>query len=330
MPYKDKEKGRVHNKAYYLANKKILSEKQRERYLKNPQKHIESSRKRYAEKTKEIKLQNHNRYLKNKNRIKKVNAIWILKNKEKVKIIKKRYRDSHKEQIKKYSIEYSKSHRNQRNKHRRQWRKNNPERVKEEKLKLRFKITLIEYNKLLEQQNNKCGICNETFDFSNLNKMKYPSVDHCHSTKKVRGILCRRCNSGIGGFHDNIDLLNRALLWLFNQITFIKINTAIQNITVIYKKSYLKKYKLTPGQFKKMVLIQNNKCGICEKDLSKVKINGSGTGPYNIDHSHTTGKIRGILCPLCNKALGLLKDNAEIIKNAIKWLEEKGTSNENS
>ncbi len=39
-------------------------------------------------------------------------------------------------------------------------------------------------------------------------------VDHCHTTNKVRGILCQKCNSGLGFFKDNIDSLNNAIKYL--------------------------------------------------------------------------------------------------------------------
>lgn len=55
----------------------------------------------------------------------------------------------------------------------------------------------------------------------------------------------------------------------------------------------------------------NNSCEICQ---SSAKI--------CIDHDHKTGKIRGILCDLCNKGLGLFSDNAQFLSNAIKYLEE--------
>ena len=329
MPYKDKEKGIAYKKAYYLANKEILSEKRRKRYWENPQKNIDDAKEWYRRNTERKKAYDIKRYSENKDKIKEINYNWVSNNKEKVRAIKKRYRDSHKEFLRNSGRDYSKSHRDQSNKHRRQWRRDNPERVKEEKLKFRFNITLNDYNKLLEQQENQCGICATLFDFKNSCGLKYPSVDHCHdSTKKVRGLLCRRCNSGLGGFNDNIDFLKKALLWLLGQIEIVK--PSIQKITTSYKKSYLKKYNLTPDQFKNIILVQNNKCGICEKDLSKTKINGSGTAPYNIDHCHITGKVRGILCPKCNRALGLLKDDPEIIKNAIKWLEEKGSNHESN
>ena len=58
-------------------------------------------------------------------------------------------------------------------------------------------------------------------------------------------------------------------------------------------------------------------CEICDRIL------GSGRDRA-IDHCHDTGKIRGVLCNECNRGLGLLKDNKEILSNAIKYLDEKG------
>jgi hypothetical protein len=46
-----------------------------------------------------------------------------------------------------------------------------------------------------------------------------------------------------------------------------------------------------------------------------------------VDHCHTTGKIRGLLCSKCNPALGAFNDNIEILNSAIKYLKEYETKN---
>lgn len=57
----------------------------------------------------------------------------------------------------------------------------------------------------------------------------------------------------------------------------------------------------TYDQFTQMLFEQKNKCKICECDLIKT----------NLDHDHTTGEVRGILCPNCNLSLGIYENNRD-------------------
>lgn len=89
--------------------------------------------------------------------------------------------------------------------------------IKDAKLRARYKITIDQYNILSEIQGGVCAICKkpETMRFSKKSPLTRPlGVDHCHTTSKVRGLLCSRCNSGIGHLHDNIDLLQSAIEYL--------------------------------------------------------------------------------------------------------------------
>ena len=76
------------------------------------------------------------------------------------------------------------------------------------------------------------------------------------------------------------------------------------------------KYKINYDIYNKMLIKQGNKCSICNLSFSDKKIK-----PH-IDHNHTTGKVRGILCSKCNIGIGQLKENINILYNAIKYLEE--------
>lgn len=61
---------------------------------------------------------------------------------------------------------------------------------------------------------------------------------------------------------------------------------------------------------------QDGKCAICESE------NGSARWPnLSIDHDHSTGKVRGLLCHTCNSALGMFRENKEVLLKAIKYLE---------
>lgn len=54
-------------------------------------------------------------------------------------------------------------------------------------------------------------------------------------------------------------------------------------------------------------------------------MNKCHSGVLVVDHDHKTGKVRGLLCHNCNRALGLLKDNKEIIQNCLSYLERVTT-----
>lgn len=78
-------------------------------------------------------------------------------------------------------------------------------------------------------------------------------------------------------------------------------------------KNLQNRYGITFEQKQKMIADQNNKCAICENELD----NGKHTC---VDHCHTTGKIRKILCKSCNVLIGHSKENINILQNAVKYL----------
>lgn len=74
-------------------------------------------------------------------------------------------------------------------------------------MKYKYGITLEDFKDMRAAQNNSCGICKVTFKGT-------PYVDHCHSTRKVRGLLCSNCNTGLGMFEDDVDRLREAIKYL--------------------------------------------------------------------------------------------------------------------
>ena len=86
--------------------------------------------------------------------------------------------------------------------------KNRNKRISQKLLKA-YGITLDQKLEILKKQHNKCAICN-----AELNSITAAHVDHCHISGKVRGILCTRCNPGIGYFQDNLENLKSALKYL--------------------------------------------------------------------------------------------------------------------
>tara|TARA_R110000737_G_scaffold64473_5_gene92197 strand:+ start:1625 stop:2062 length:438 start_codon:yes stop_codon:yes gene_type:complete len=90
------------------------------------------------------------------------------------------------------------------------FRKRGYKRSREHQLKARYGITESDYLTLIEKAGGCCQICG-TDKCDTGNKL---SVDHCHETGDVRGILCRACNTGIGHLKDSPDLLREAIRYL--------------------------------------------------------------------------------------------------------------------
>ncbi len=86
---------------------------------------------------------------------------------------------------------------------------------------------------------------------------------------------------------------------------------------------YLHRYGLTCLQYENILINQNFKCAICKKEETQIShINGKIL-PLAVDHNHNDGKVRGLLCGKCNKAIGLLKDDISILENAIEYLKRE-------
>ena len=76
----------------------------------------------------------------------------------------------------------------------------------------------------------------------------------------------------------------------------------------------LKKFGMTPDDYNKMLEEQGHGCAICSTKEPR------GQGRFHIDHCHSTGKIRGLLCAKCNVGLGQFDDNIEKMSSAIRYI----------
>ena len=82
------------------------------------------------------------------------------------------------------------------------------------------------------------------------------------------------------------------------------------------------KYGITLDDYKELFEKQGNLCKICKTDENKVTGDRFSKISFAVDHDHTTGEIRGILCNQCNRALGMFRDDPYIIKSAYDYLKE--------
>jgi hypothetical protein len=87
----------------------------------------------------------------------------------------------------------------------------NKNKTRQWKLKSNYNLTPENYEQMLKAQNGRCAICQTT---SPGGRFHVWHIDHCHTSGKVRGLLCHCCNMGLGYFKDNQFNLHQALSYL--------------------------------------------------------------------------------------------------------------------
>jgi hypothetical protein len=116
-----------------------------------------------------------------------------------------------KEDFQAYQKAYRKAHREKESARASAWYANNREKRRADKLAKRYGLTVEEWKSRCERQKNLCAICGKAFVDGDI------VVDHCHATGKIRGLLFRRCNAGLGNFDDQAELLLKAHQYLIGQ-----------------------------------------------------------------------------------------------------------------
>lgn len=165
---------------------------------------------------------------KNKEKAREYKIRYNKENKEKISKQRKEFRKNNKERLNKEDMEryyrdnrnseashinWRKSHREEISKHMKEYYQKNKVTRKEynrKNLIKQYGITLEEYDKILLEQGNKCKICGKSKEDSKVSLC----VDHNHVTGKIRGLLCISCNTALGGFKDNINILRKAIEYL--------------------------------------------------------------------------------------------------------------------
>lgn len=276
-------------KQYRLENKDKLKEQQKQYHLDNKEKRnkqsvlynienkdkIQQYQKQYGKLWRKENGKQY--YLDNKDRILEQTKLSHLKHKDSISKRKKRYCLDNKDKVREWT---------------RQWRLNNVDRIRNCDLVRQYGITIEQFNNMKEQQGNQCAICPDIFK-----DKKNVCVDHDHNTGKVRGVLCRTCNTSLGDVRDDINLIKKLIGYLG-----MNINNGI----------YTTPYRLR-NKKQEMLVEQNNSCFVCDTVFKSSK-------NAHIDHNHKTGNIRQLLCKDCNLALGHFKEDIIVMQNAIDYL----------
>lgn len=127
----------------------------------------------------------------------------------------------------------------------------------------------------------------------------------CHFTKEVAqfcadrnepdGLLnrCRPCNSSMSSTYHAKNKDKAKNRWL------------------------LHKFNITLTQYTEILARQGGRCAVCHRTNPEQKY-------FPVDHKHSTGQVRGILCGTCNVGIGMFYDNPELLRQAAQYLEQAG------
>ena len=93
-----------------------------------------------------------------------------------------------------------------------------------------------------------------------------------------------------------------------------------------YQRQYT--YNMSPEEFKARIKKQKNRCAICLRKERHTNYQTKKRQSLSVDHSHTTGKNRDLLCQDCNRGLGIFDDSAKLLIRAAQYLKRhKGVPN---
>lgn len=94
-----------------------------------------------------------------------------------------------------------------------------------------------------------------------------------------------------------------------------------ESVKKIRQKQHLKHtYGIPIEQYYEMLTLQMSGCTICKKTIVE------NAKFLAVDHNHTTGKVRGLLCNKCNRLLGFANDNPELLRKAADYLDKYNSS----
>lgn len=169
----------------------------------------------------------------------------------------------------------------------------------------RYGMTEAEVEEAVERQGGFCLIC--------LHRRAL-HVDHDHASGGVRGLLCFRCNGGLGQFKDDAQVLRSAVDFLEGRLVEMfqpEPRTRARRGERRSRRHYrlMKRYGIGERDVERLIARQGGLCPICRK-----------AAPVAVDHDHVTRAVRGVLCGDCNTGMGQLRDDPWVLRRAIEYL----------
>lgn len=288
-----------------------VAESKRRTYLKYRERYCLYS-KNWSLEHPDLAKEYHKKYwLKNKKKLRAYKKLWRIRNRKRILEKSRRYYVDNKSRVRAKNDE---------------WRMKNPRRYYEMERGYRLRkahgITLWQYRSLLREQRKVCLICG-TGKPGGIGSFQ---VDHNHKNRRIRGLLCNLCNRGIGYFQDDPKRCEKAATYLEeseDKVGLVAVRGP-KGEHEFYKNDGVRRsrlkyaYGITLEQYSLILQGQNGSCKICGQNKP------DKMGRWKLDHSHVSGKIRGILCCGCNAGIGNFKDDPSLLRKAAAYLRDEG------
>lgn len=167
---------------------------------------------------------------------------------------------------------------------------------------------------MLILSSKRCYDCKETKSVNLFNKNKWAKDGICNQCKECKRIHRQK---------SSVKILNNESQRKWRQLTpdkqkayRLKFRSTEAGMRSVQNSLLKSNYGITIDQYNEMFNSQQGKCAICgthQSNLSK---------RLSVDHDHQTGEIRELLCNFCNTSLGNFKEDIDLIKKAISYLEK--------
>lgn len=172
----------------------------------------------------------------------------------------------------------------------------------------------------ITDEGRECSLCrvfkpwSEFYVISAASKQLYGRASSCKKCSNTRTVQWRRDNNY------QYSPEKRRLHYLKNRDLILRLKQ--EQYDALQKKNYdlIHKYGISIGTYDKMLLEQNGQCKTCGREIG-CTIREDNVDAAVVDHYHKTGKVRGLLCHSCNRAIGLLGENIETLNNITLYLE---------
>lgn len=148
----------------------------------------------------------------------------------------------------------------------------------------------------------KCRKCGHLKPVTSFHKNGYRRKDGTSATRND----CKACNKKA---HDKYVEKNREDL-----NSYMRDRYSQEEKIRIRAYGLKRMYGLSLDAYEELLIKQKYKCAVCEIDQKSYK------RPFDVDHDHSTGIIRGLCCMRCNRAMGLFKDDPKITQRATNYL----------